>query len=55
MPNKSNHGNVIWFSHNFSREIMYCPGLSMNIFRVGDKSPVQVGFFKNSAADVLPP
>ena len=29
-------------------------GLSMNILREGDKSPVQKGFFTNSAGDVLP-
>ena len=29
-------------------------GLSMNILRAGDKSPVQRGFFKNSAGDLLP-
>ena len=29
------------------------PGLSINILRVGDKSPVQRGFFENSAGDVL--
>ena len=29
-------------------------GLSMNILRAGDKSPVQRGFFTNSAGDLLP-
>ena len=29
-------------------------GLSMNILRAGDKSPVQKDFFTNSAGDVLP-
>ena len=29
-------------------------GLSMNILRAGDKSPVQKGFLTNSAGDVLP-
>ena len=29
-------------------------GLSMNIVRVGDKSPVQRPFFKNSVGDLLP-
>ena len=28
-------------------------GLSMNILYVGDKLPVQRGFFKNSAGDLL--
>ena len=30
------------------------PGLSMNILRVGDKSPTQGDFFKNSAGNLLP-
>ena len=29
-------------------------GLSMNILRASDKSPVQRGFFTNSAGDLLP-
>ena len=29
-------------------------GLPMNILRAGDKSPVQRGFFKNNADDLLP-
>ena len=29
-------------------------GLSMNILHVGDKSPVQRGFFANSTGDLLP-
>ena len=30
-------------------------GLSMNILHVGDKFPVQRGFFTNSAGNLLPP
>ena len=30
------------------------PGLSMNILRAGDQSPVQRGFFKNRVGDLLP-
>ena len=29
-------------------------GVLINILRVGDKSSVQRGFFKNSACDILP-
>ena len=29
-------------------------GLSINILHVGDKSPMQRGFFNNSAGDLLP-
>ena len=34
--------------------IQYVTGLSMNILRADDKSPVQRGFFTNSAGDLLP-
>ena len=30
-------------------------GLSMNILHVGDKSPMQQGFFTNSVGNLLPP
>ena len=34
--------------------LLGCTGLSMNILRAGDKSPVQKRFFENSGGDVLP-
>ena len=37
-----------------NESIRHQTGLSMNISRVGDKSPVQRGFFTNSAGDLLP-
>ena len=35
-------------------DFMTITGFSMNILCVGDKSPVQRGFFTNSAGDLLP-
>ena len=39
---------------SFSTMIILYAGLSMNILRVGDKSPMQWDFFTNSAGDLLP-
>ena len=35
-------------------QLEYGSGLSMNILRVGDKSPAQRGFFKNDTGNLLP-
>ena len=56
---------IIWLFHVFKAlkqhtvglkklDLRHYSGLSMNILRVGDQSPVQRGFFKNSAGDLLP-
>ena len=34
--------------------VSYSTGLSMNILHVGDKLPMQIGFFHNSMGDLLP-
>ena len=42
------------YRQNYGKKKVIKSGLSMNILRAGDKSPVQRGFFTNSAGDLLP-
>ena len=46
--------NLLFFNVNFIIKFFPKSGLSMNILRAGDKPPLQRGFFKNSAGDLLP-
>ena len=56
MKKKKKHSRYYHFIHESINEshIMYVSGLTMNILRVGNKSFVQRGFFRNSAGDLFP-